>query len=227
MNRFFIAILLLVISLSGNTQQLAQVTFGDGENFSYFSFITSENVLIRVSQDGNVQEWGIELQSMRNDNYFAPKLQPYLGRIEFYGPESDVAYKGKLKSIGTCFLTYYDHYENDTRSGKLKSVGTVFIDYFDNVEKAELRGKIKSIGNRPLQYYSSIEDAGSRNKLKSIENTVITYHSSLEDKKIKGKIKSIGSQNFAWFSTFDLNRYGLKSGLYRTNINGITYILRK
>lgn len=227
MNKLYTTIALISICISSYSQQLAQVTFGDGENFSYFSFITNENVLIRVSQDGNIQEWGIELQSMRNDNYFAPKLQPYLGRVEYYGPESDEAYKGKLKSIGTCFLTYYDHYEANTRIGKLKSVGSVNLDYFDNVEKAELRGKLKVIGNRPLQYYSSIEDAGSRNKLKSIDNTIISYHSSLDDKKVKGKIKSIGSASFDWYSTFDLNRYGLKSGVYRTNINGITYILRK
>lgn len=226
MKKNLLTILFLFFTTCNFAQQLGQVTFAEGGKLSYFSFFTNQDVLIRVSEDGKVIEWGIELQSLRSSNYYEPKLQPYLGRVEYYGEEADSAFKGKIKSIGTAVLTYYNHFETATRIGKIKSVGTTFFDYCDEFFKPVLQGKLRFIGTLQLDYYSSLEDVAFRDKLKSIGNTNITYHSSFDDRLIKGKIKSIGPVTFAWYTSFDLNRYGLKSGLYRTNISGVTYILQ-
>ena len=69
------------------------------------------------------------------------------------------------------------------------------------------------------------ENVDIKDKLKSIGNTVITYYSSFDDKFVKGKIKSIGSVPYTWYTSFEL-RGGLKSGMYRRNIGGITYIVQ-
>jgi len=226
MRTIFTVIFFLVFITGTISQKLGQVTFSGGSTLSYISFITDQDVLIRVTDDGKVTEWGTELQSERSNNYYAPKLQQYMGRIEYYDAESDSAFTGKLKSIGTCSLTYYGSYEKDNKPGKLKSVGTLFLDYYSNFDNAVLKGKLRFIGNQILEYYSPTVDEAYRGKLKSIGNTSITYYSSFDDKAIKGKIKSIGSVTYAWYTSFDLNRSGLKSGIYRQNISGVTYILQ-
>ena len=225
MRKLFIAIPFLLLATCIYSQQLNQVTFSGGDNLSYISFLTDYNVLIRITEDGKVIEWGIEWLSERS-NYYAPKLQPYMGRVEYYSPESDSAFRGKVKNIGTCTLTYYSSYETDYKVGKIRSVGPIILDYYSNYENTTLKGRLRFIGNLLLEYYSSFDDEAFRGKLKLVGNTPITYYSSFGDKLIKGKIKSIGSVVYTWYSSFDLGRVGLKSGLYRQNIGGVTYILQ-
>ena len=40
-----------------SAQQLRQITFSGASTLSYFSFITDQGVLIRVSEDGHLMEW--------------------------------------------------------------------------------------------------------------------------------------------------------------------------
>jgi hypothetical protein len=228
MRKLFTAIPFLLLATCTFSQQLSQVTFSDAANLSYISFLADQVVLIRITEEGKLLEWGTELQSLRSD-YYAPRLQPYLGRVVYYGPESDSVFRGKVKSIGTCTLTYYGSYETATKVGKLKSVGSLILDYYSNFDNIAIKGKLRFVGNLVLEYYSSIDDEALRGKLKSIGNTAITYYSTSDDKLIKGKIKSIGSVVYTWYSSLDQNglRGGLKSGLYRQNIGVITYILQQ
>jgi hypothetical protein len=214
----------LLLATSAFSQQLSQVTFSSGADLSYISFRTNEDVLIRVTPEGKVIEWGIEWLSDRY-NYYAPKLQPYMGRIDYYGPESDSVFRGKVKSIGTCAFTYYGHYETESKIGKIKSIGSLTLDYYTNFDNTNLKGKLRFVGNIMLEYYSSFDDEAFRGKLKSIGNTPVTYYSTFDDKLIKGKIKSIGSAAYIWYTSFEL-RNGMKSGSYRQNIGGVTYILQ-
>ncbi len=210
------------------SQQLSQVSFSGASTLSYFTFTTDQNVLIRVSVDGNLMEWGTEMRSDRNSNYYAPQLQPFMGRVDYFGPEtSDSVIRGKVKNIGTCMLTYYGAYEKDGKPGKLKSIGSIGLDYYTQFDNAALKGKLRFAGTLVLDYYPSLENEAFRGKLKSVGNTRIQYHSTFDDKAIRGKIKSIGSVNYNWGTSLDSRMQGaLKSGSYRQNINGVTYILR-
>jgi hypothetical protein len=214
----------LILTLIVHSQQLSQVTFSSGSNLDYISFLTDQGVLIRISPEGKILEWGTELLSDRY-NYYAPKLQPFMGRMEYFDDQSDSAFRGKIKSIGTCTITYYGSYESDGKPGKIRSIGTALFDYYNNFDDKLYRGKIKFAGNLEVDFYSSFVDEAYRGKLKAIGNTAITYYSSFDDKAFKGKIKSIGSVPYVWYSSFDINRSGLKSGLYRQNVGAITYIL--
>jgi hypothetical protein len=211
-----------------NAQQLGQVSFSGGANLTSFALIGTDGVLIRISVDGKILEWGYEIQSERNANYYAPRLQPYMGRVDYFGPETDSVFRGKVKSIGSLFITYYNQYEIEAKIGKLKSVGNISLDYYSNYDDATFKGKLKIIGNSIIGYYSSFEDEGYKGKLKTVGNSAISYFSSFDDKLIRGKIKNIGGVNFQWFTSLDRVGYGsgLKSGNYRQNINGITYILQ-
>ena len=229
MRKFFFALGLLSFCMITAAQQLRQITFSGASTLSYFSFITDQNVLIRVSEDGNLMEWGTEIQSQRSDNYYAPKLQPFAGRVDYYGQETtDSTLRGKVKSIGTCAITYYGAQDKDDKPGKLKSIGRTLIDYYTQFENAAFKGKIKFAGTTLLQYYTSLENEAYRGKLKSIGATAIQYHSTFDDKLLHGKIKSIGSVAYNWGTSLDPSgqRGALKSGQYRQNINGIVYILR-
>ena len=227
MRKFLTVIPSLFLAVFTYSQQLSQVTFSDASNLSYFSFLTDQGVLIRITQDGKILEYGTELLSQRA-NYYDPKLQPYLGRIDYYATESDSAFRGKVKSIGTCIITYYGHYETAEKIGKLKSVGTLLLDYYTNYDNIAFRGKLRFVGASTIEYYSSLDDEAFKGKLKSIGNSPITYYSTFDDKLIKGKIKGIGSVPYTWYDSFDRTelRGALKSGLYRQVIGSITYILR-
>ena len=208
------------------SQKLNQISLADG-GVSYFSIYTNPGVLIRISPEGNIIDYGTELESDRG-NYYAPKLQPYLGRLEHYRPESDSAFRGKIKSIGTSTITYYGSYDTELKAGKLKSIGTLTLDYYTNFDNVALRGKLRFIGSQILEYYSSLDDEALRGKLKAVGNTPIKYYSSFDDRYLRGKVKSIGSLVLEYYSSLDRVelRGSLKLALSRPNIGGVTYILR-
>ena len=227
MKRFIIFfVLFLMTSACVHSQQLGQVSFNQGSAFSYFSFITEQGVLIRISDEGKILEWGTEVMSDRY-NYYAPRLQPFMGRVEYYGVQDDSVFRGKLKSIGTSYITYYDTFQVKSKIEKLRSIGNQYFDYFEDYEDKTLKGKIKSIGSLPIDYYRSYEDQSIRGKLKLVGSVMITYYTVFDDKVNAGKLKAIGSAKYSWYSLADRAdmRGALKTNNYRQVVSGITYIL--
>ncbi len=227
MKPFYSIIVFLFFLNAAFTQQLSQVTFTYGTGLAWFSVATDQNVLIRISENGKLLEWGTEEQSLLNSYYYSKKLLPYMGRIDYYGPEADSAYRGKVKSIGTCPITYYGSGEYPTKTGKIKSIGKLIFDYYTQFDDKLLTGKIKNIGSSIIAWYTSFDNEAFKGKLKTVGNTSITYYASFDDKLIKGKIKSIGSFNYTWYTSYEQRGYGggLKTGAMRQLINTITYIL--
>ena len=226
-NGFFILIG-LILTLTANAQQLSQVNFSNATTLSYFTFIIDGNLHIRISDDGRVLEWGTEQQSIRNSNYYSPQLQPYPGRLAYYGKEADPVSVGKIKTIGSAEISYYGKGELPFRIGKIRSINSQRFDYFSPTDNKALSGKIKAMGILSLDFYPSYENEGFAGKLKSVGGTAITYYSSFDDKLIKGKIKSIGSNNYTWYTSFDRPGFGgsLKSGLLRLNVNAVQYVVQ-
>jgi hypothetical protein len=222
MKQIFIVISFLLFSQSMLSQKLSQVSLAS----SYISILIDQNVLIRITPDGKLIDWGTELVSQRN-NFYDPKLQPYLGRVEYYGKESDSVFRGQVKSIGTAAITYYGRYDTETKMGKLKSIGTLMLDYYTNFDNVAVRGKLRFVGSTVLQYYSSLEDEAVRGRFKAVGSTPIMYYSSFDNRELRGKIKSIGTLTLEYYSSQDRVelRGQLKSNIYRPNIGGVTYIL--
>jgi hypothetical protein len=217
---------LLLFSLCSSSQELTHISYTGGAAFSSFAFTTDQQIIIKISDDGKVLEWGNQLEPGRYFN--APgKLQPYMGRVDYYGAEADSVSKGKVKSIGTCMLTYYGPFETVEKVGKLQSIGRISLDYYNNFENAAFKGKLKSAGYTQFSYYASFENEAFSGKLKMVANTPIVYYSTFDDKLLRGKVKSIGSFNYAWYSSFDRSGFqgGLKSGSMAQNVNGVTYLL--
>ena len=222
---FIVVFILFATCIHGQT--LSQVSFLDGANLSFFSISSDYNILIRVSVDGKLLEWGTEVKSDRY-SFYASKLQPFMGRMEYYGPESDSAYRGKIKSIGTCFITYYASYDNPNKTGKVKTMGPLLFDYYEAYEDKKMQGKLKQVGNLSIEYYREYEDESVRGKLKSIGSMPIVYYTVFDDKVNAGKLKSIGPVIYYWYSLSDpvYMRGTLKGDAYRRVIAGINFILR-
>ena len=223
--RTFITILFFLAATFTYGQQLGQVTFTNARSLAYYSILTDQDVLVRITEDGKILEWGTEILSERG-SYYAQKLQPFLARVEYYDAGADSAYRGKVKSIGTTNITYYDSYEEATRRGKLKRIGMMNLDYYSMYDDKGIRGKIKFAGDLLLDYYGSYEDESVRGKLKSIGNIPIAWVTVFEDRFNAGKIKSAGSVSYQWYSQYDRAHGALKSNNYRTWSGGILFILR-
>ncbi|MGH2552169.1 MAG: hypothetical protein ACRDEB_00540 [Chitinophagaceae bacterium] len=224
MKKIFFLITCIAAAAASYTQELFQVSFARGETLSSLSYKTDQDIIIRISDDGKLLEWGTDPGTGRFYND-PRKLQPYLGRVEYYGQEYDSAFRGKVKSIGTCSFTYYGKFETDARIGKLKTFGRLLIDYYDNYEDAAFKGKLKLAGTVLFSYYSSFENESYRGKISSVNNNTITYYSSFDDKAYRGKLKSIGAYAFTWYPSYDRYQGALKSGTVTQNINGITFII--
>ena len=184
MKRNLIACLLLLFLSNAEAQKLAQVSFLDGAHLSFFSVATDQNILMRISEDGKIMEWGTELLSERG-NYYAPKLQPY------YNQQADPLFNGKVKSIGISSITYYGSTEEPAKRGKIKSIGSLQFDYFGTYDDKSLQGKIKSFGTLLVDYYKPYDNESFRGKLKAIGSLSITYYSSFDDLLIRGILNTI------------------------------------
>ncbi|HEY1869401.1 MAG TPA: hypothetical protein VGG71_00015, partial [Chitinophagaceae bacterium] len=65
MKKVFTAIAFLFSTVWIHAQQLSQVTFSNSSSLSYFSFLVDQTVLIRITPEGKVLEWGMEILSQR------------------------------------------------------------------------------------------------------------------------------------------------------------------
>jgi hypothetical protein len=227
MKKIIALVIILFVSNFCIAQEIAQVQLSGGATLSSFAILTDYDVLIRISEDGKVLAWGTEVQSSRNSNYYSPQLQPYPGRIDYYGVEADSINRGKVKSIGSSVITYFNSTETDLKKGKIRSIGRLYLDYFDGYDNKAIKGKLRSIGGTNLQYYTSFDDQALVGKLKAVGNTMLVYYSSFDDKLIRGKIKAIGPISYTWYTSLE-TQYGggLKSGPFRTSIGGVVYVIQ-
>lgn len=173
MKKKFLIIVCTIICFSGTAQQLSQVTFSGGANFAWFSLLTNQNVLIRISANGKILEYGTEERSLYNKDYFAQKLISWSGSVTYYEQNTDSAYRGKIKNIGTCFFTYYSVHDYPEKAGKIKSAGNLSFDYYEKYQDALTAGKVKNIGTNTISYYTSYDNEAFKGKIKMIAQTPI------------------------------------------------------
>jgi hypothetical protein len=224
-NKHYLIVALLFFFSNCYAQQLSQVSFTQATDFLWFSLLTSQNVLIRVSAYGSILEYGTEQVSIYNPNQIAAKLI-FTGAVSYYQQDPDSILNGKIKAIGTCYFTYYGSKDYPELAGKIRSAGNLFFDYYRNYEDALNAGKLKSIGSNNISYFDQFQNEAYRGKLKQVGNTFIAYYSSFGNPLLKGKLKSIGTYQYEWASTTTMQGfvYYLKTGTPRQLINGILYI---
>ena len=135
----------------GFAQKLAQIAIDNRSNSAMISFLVDETVLVNMSKDGNIIDWGIEYNTVRNGMY-PGRLLKYMGREEYYSSSDNEAYRGKVKYIGRTLITYYSSYENEEFRGRVKTIGPNFLDYYASYENNAFKGNLKNAGAISFTY---------------------------------------------------------------------------
>ncbi len=228
MKKVLFLLVLIAATKTGLAQKLSFIALSGYGSKESFYYTTSDNVSIVLSKDGNITEYGTEYPK-EFYGYYPGRLQKYMGRIDYYGPTDNEAFRGKVKYIGLTLITYYGSYDDEALKGKVKSIGNVQFDYYASFEDASYKGNIKNVGGTIFTWCSSFDDKLIKGRLKTIGNTRFDWYTSFDDKAIAGKIKSIDVYPFAYYTSFEDNYHQkgfLKSGFQTKYINGINYYVR-
>ncbi len=201
MKKIYLFVLSTTLVLNTFSQRLSKVIISGNGSTSVFSFLLNENVVLNISQDGSIAEWGVDRYAGRPVDYIQRKLEGFGGRVDYYNEKDDSAFRGKIKFIGTTQIKYFASYDRVELIGKIKSVGPINFDYYTMLDDAMLTNKVKSIGSANINYYSSFENAAIKGKIKSYGSVSMTYYNSLDDKAFAGKIKTLGSSSFTYYGS--------------------------
>src|SRR6185436_1119845 len=107
MKRFLFTLAAMFLFALSFGQRLSQITITNGGNSDIISFITEDAVIVNMSNDGKIIDFGIDSSTGRY--YNTPgRLEKYMGRIEYYTDNDNEAYRGKVKYIGRASFTYYN-----------------------------------------------------------------------------------------------------------------------
>ena len=169
MKKVFLLALCFPLYVGLFAQQIRQVIQSQSGAKTSFCFFADQSIIINVSPDGIVTEWGVDYAEGRM-YYYPGKLDKYMGRIDMYGAADNESFRGKLRYIGSVAITYYSAEENKFLAGKVKSVGSSIIEYFTRFDEEALRGKIKSAGTVSMSYYGSFDNEALKGKLKLVSN---------------------------------------------------------
>lgn len=225
MKRLFILLGILMTGLVSQSQNLSRVTLTQTGEIEKLGFGMRENVILNVSKDGKVLDWGIDRYAGRGFETKPGLLDPYGGRVEYYNESENEAFRGKVRSIGGIIITYYASFDREEWAGKVKAIGPNKFEYYLNTDNEAFRGLMKKAGAQNLVWYSTYDNDAFKGKIKSIGSTPINFYSSFEDEGFRGKLKAIGSAQYIYHSSHDLRdvRGRLKSGQMLQVINGVKY----
>ncbi|MBK7435082.1 MAG: hypothetical protein IPI66_15190 [Chitinophagaceae bacterium] len=228
MKKLFITLVAAFLLAPSFAQSIFRIIISDAGQVESIAFEVEPSIMLLISPEGNIINWGYDVFKDRGGENYTGKLEPYVGRVEYYTANDNEAFRGKIKSIGRTTLLWYADYENDAFRGKLKSVGSSPISYYEPYEDGAIQGKIKSVGNNAVTWYPSYNNEAIRGKLKSIGSTQFAYYTSFDDKAYAGKLKSLDGTQFTYYSSFDRVEYRgrMKSGTQLLFNNGIKYFVR-
>jgi hypothetical protein len=228
MKNTFLLLLICSSSFFAEAQRIQKVYLNDKGASMNVYFLMDENVVLSISQTGEIGEWGVDMYADRTGDFIQRQLRPYEGRVERYGAYDNEALRGKIRYIGRTQLNYYASFDEKFLVGKLKSIGPINITYYSRYDDPSNEGKVKSIGTTNIAYYTSFDNDAFKNKIKQFGTVGISYYSSMDDKAFSGKVKSFNGVPFAYFSSFDQPQFrgSLKSGNMIQVVNAVTYYIR-
>ncbi len=226
MAKLYSALIFTCLLTPAFSQNLAQITIDNRGNKDIITFLVDGTVVVNLTKDGKIEDWGIEFTDPRRGIY--PRLEKYMGKEEYYPASDNEAYREKIKYIGRTLITYYTSSDNEALKGKVKSIGINILDYYRDYDNAAFKGNLKSAGPVTFTYYSSFDDEFYKGKIKSIGGTSIAYYGSIDDKAYRGKVKSIDRNSFSYYSSYDRKEYGgmMKTGSQMLSSGGLKFIIK-
>jgi hypothetical protein len=222
MIKLYFVIILTGLLTPAFTQRVAKITIDNSGNSDIISFLVDETVIVNMSKDGRIIDWGIENNTLRT-NIYPAMLEKYMGKEEYYPPTDNEGYRGKVKYIGRTAFTYYTSDDDKSLRGKVKTIGTNVLDYYMPYDDPAFKGYLKDAGPVSFTYYRTFDNEAYKGKIKSVGGTTLAYYGTFEDKAYQGKIKNIDRSIFTYYSSYDRKEYRgiLKTGsqiIYSGNI---------
>ncbi|MEP6950633.1 MAG: hypothetical protein ABI863_15215 [Ginsengibacter sp.] len=226
MSKLYIVLVLTFLVSPVFAQRLAKITIDNSGNSDIITFLIDETVLVNMTKDGKIIDWGIENNAIAN--IYPGRLDKYMGKEEYYPATDNEAYRGKVKYIGRTIFTYYTSDENEVLKGKVKTIGSNLLDYYMPYDDPAFKGNLKDAGSVSFTYYRSFDNDAYKGKLKTVGPTSLNYYGSFDDKAYKGKIKSIDRSVFTYYSSYDRKEYSgsLKTGSHTAYIGDIKYFIK-
>lgn len=227
MKKISLSVFVTLLFASAIGQHISKITLGETGNLTAISFDLDESVVVNLSQDGSIIDWGVDIYRGRGENW-RNKLEDYTGKVEYYKENDNEAFRGKIKFIGRTLITYYASYDDETQRGKIKSIGPINFEYYPKYENEAYKGRLKSAGSVTFSYFQAFGNDPNSGKLKGVGSTALTYYGPFDDKSYKGKIKSIGSASYIYYSSSETKelRGRLKSGSQIQPVNGIKFFVK-
>jgi hypothetical protein len=91
-------LLTLVVSFAGTfAQGISKITITGNGNLDAISFVIDQNVKVYITRDGNISKWGYDRFEARGQENYPDVLDAYVGRVDYYGQDVDVAFRGKIR----------------------------------------------------------------------------------------------------------------------------------
>jgi hypothetical protein len=225
MKKIFFAIAAIVFFATSYSQKVSKISINRDGTFAMMSLLLDEGITLTMDNEGNIKQWGFEIYSDRIPSM--SKIDPYVGRTEYYSNLDNESYRGKVKYIGKTLITYYASYDIESLRGKVKSIGASAFGYYSKFENELLSGKIKNAGPVAFNWYTSYDNEAFRGKLKSVGSTMLNYYTSYDDVATRGRIKSIDRAQFTYYLSTEKKEFqgAVKSGVQLQTINGIKYFI--
>jgi hypothetical protein len=226
MGKLYFVIILTFLLPQVFAQRLAKITIDNSGNSDIITFLVDETVLVNLTKDGKIIDWGIENNAI--SNIYPGRLDKYMGKEEYYPATDNEAYRGKVKYIGRTLFTYYTADEGEALKGRVKTIGSNLLDYYMPYDDPAFKGNLKDAGPVSLTYYRSFENDAYKGKIKTVGNTNLAYYGSFDDRAYKGKIKNIERSLFTYYSSYDRKEYSgaLKTGSQIVYICDIKYFIK-
>jgi hypothetical protein len=226
MRKFFFVILFTFLLSTVFSQKVAKITIDNSGNADIIAFLVDETVLVNMTKDGKIIDWGIENNAL--SNIYPGRMDKYMGKEEYYPSTDNEAYRGKVKYIGRTLFIYYTSDDNEALKGKVKMIGTNLLDYYTEYDDAAFKGYLRNAGPVSFTYYGSYNDEFYKGKIKSIGSTMVSYYGAIDDKAYRGKVKSIDRNLFTYYSSFDRREFSgsMKTGSPMISSGSIKYIIK-
>lgn len=123
MKKFLFTIAVLLACMNVFSQRINKITLTDNGNANIITYALDEDVVLNISKEGNLVDWGVDRYAGRID-FMQRKLDPYTGRVEYYTENDNEAFRGKIKYIGKTLVTYFASFDNSVLVGRIKASET-------------------------------------------------------------------------------------------------------
>ncbi|EDM33873.1 hypothetical protein PBAL39_12388 [Pedobacter sp. BAL39] len=196
--------LVLLIFISSIASQAQSTSPEESQNSTHYTFIISKDKSALRSILFSTNQQRIMLNA--DGTLDIPKKN---GNDDRNDPDRDLYGDDRDYYDDLAAITYYDVFDGPGLAGKVKSVGTIKISYYDGFDgNRKITGRVKYLGASKITYYDVFDgNKAIEGKIKTIGGIKISYYDGFGgEPRLKGKIKTIGNTKLQYWGSFDFGK---------------------